>query len=188
MRSTRSSAGRRARQPRVPVGHDHPHHATKVRSRNWSGPWPRTPARVLGTAVVRLYQLTLDRDRHPRRPARAGADPARLRARAGRGGAGAVSGHAGDHRPGDRERLLLRLRPQRRRSRPRICRHREEDARDHRATRRSPRRSGPRDEAKRVFRDKGEAFKVELVDAIPEGRTSRSTSRASGSTSAAART
>ncbi|OYW32890.1 MAG: threonine--tRNA ligase, partial [Azorhizobium sp. 12-66-6] len=27
-----------------------------------------------------------------------------------------------------------------------------------------------RDEAKRVFRDKGEAFKVELVDAIPEGQ------------------
>ncbi len=27
----------------------------------------------------------------------------------------------------------------------------------------------PRDEAKRVFRDKGEAFKVELVDAIPPG-------------------
>lgn len=29
------------------------------RSRNWSGPWPRTPGRVLGTALVRLYQLTL---------------------------------------------------------------------------------------------------------------------------------
>ena len=27
----------------------------------------------------------------------------------------------------------------------------------------------PREEAKRVFRDKGEAFKVELVDAIPQG-------------------
>jgi threonyl-tRNA synthetase len=29
----------------------------------------------------------------------------------------------------------------------------------------------PRDEAKRVFRDKGEAFKVELVDAIPPGES-----------------
>ena len=27
----------------------------------------------------------------------------------------------------------------------------------------------PRDEAKRVFKDKGENFKVELVDAIPPG-------------------
>ena len=29
------------------------------RSRNFSGPWPRTPGRLLGTALVRLYQLTL---------------------------------------------------------------------------------------------------------------------------------
>ena len=29
------------------------------RSRNWTGPWPKTPGRVLGTALVRLYQLTL---------------------------------------------------------------------------------------------------------------------------------
>ncbi|WP_114390987.1 membrane protein insertion efficiency factor YidD [Notoacmeibacter marinus] len=28
-------------------------------SRNYSGPWPRTPARLLGTGLVRLYQLTL---------------------------------------------------------------------------------------------------------------------------------
>jgi len=45
-----------------------------------------------------------------------------------------------------------------------------------------------REQAKRVFRDMGERFKVELVDAIPQDRRSRSTSRATGSTSAAART
>ncbi len=46
-----------------------------------------------------------------------------------------------------------------------------------------------RDEAKRVFRDKNELFKVELVDAIPpRARTSRSTRRATGSISAAGRT
>ena len=45
-----------------------------------------------------------------------------------------------------------------------------------------------RDEAKRVFRDKGEMFKVELVDAIPADQKIKSTSRATGSTCAAART
>lgn len=28
-------------------------------TRNYTGPWPRTPARVFGTGLVRLYQLTL---------------------------------------------------------------------------------------------------------------------------------
>ncbi|MCB1478865.1 MAG: membrane protein insertion efficiency factor YidD [Tepidamorphaceae bacterium] len=28
-------------------------------TRNYSGSWPRTPGRVFGTALVRLYQLTL---------------------------------------------------------------------------------------------------------------------------------
>ncbi len=28
-------------------------------TRNWPGPWRRTPGRVLGTSLVRLYQLTL---------------------------------------------------------------------------------------------------------------------------------
>ena len=45
-----------------------------------------------------------------------------------------------------------------------------------------------REDTKRVFRDKGELFKVELVDAIRKARTSRFISRASGSTCAAART
>jgi hypothetical protein len=28
-------------------------------NRNFSGSWPRTPGRVLGTGLIRLYQLTL---------------------------------------------------------------------------------------------------------------------------------
>ncbi len=28
-------------------------------SRNYAGPWRRTPGRLIGTALVRLYQLTL---------------------------------------------------------------------------------------------------------------------------------
>lgn len=28
-------------------------------NRNYDGAWPRTPSRLLGTAAVRLYQLTL---------------------------------------------------------------------------------------------------------------------------------
>jgi uncharacterized protein len=28
-------------------------------SRNYSGPWPKTPGRLFGTGFVRLYQLTL---------------------------------------------------------------------------------------------------------------------------------
>ena len=31
----------------------------KPLSRNWQGDWPRTPGRVLGTSLIRLYQLTL---------------------------------------------------------------------------------------------------------------------------------
>ena len=89
----------------------------------------------------------------------------------GRSGAGALSRHPGDHRPGDRERLLLRLLPQRAVHARRSSGDRGEDARDHRsATRRSPRRSGRATRRKQVFADKGESFKVELVDAIPEGQ------------------
>ncbi len=40
--------------------HDHaPRRPSTGRSRNWEGPWRRTPGRVLGTSLVRLYQLTL---------------------------------------------------------------------------------------------------------------------------------
>ena len=33
--------------------------AATSRSRNFAGPWPRTPGRLFGTGFVRLYQLTL---------------------------------------------------------------------------------------------------------------------------------
>lgn len=28
-------------------------------TRNYDGPWPKTPPRIFGTALIRLYQLTL---------------------------------------------------------------------------------------------------------------------------------
>ncbi|MEM9279791.1 MAG: membrane protein insertion efficiency factor YidD [Pseudomonadota bacterium] len=31
----------------------------KSRNRNWQGDWPKTPGRLLGTGLIRLYQLTL---------------------------------------------------------------------------------------------------------------------------------
>ena len=66
--------------------------------------------------------------------------------------------------------FYLRLLPQRSRSRRKTCRSSKR-----RCARSSPRDKPftkevwPRDEAKRVFKDKGENFKVELVDAIPPG-------------------
>lgn len=42
---------------------DHPGHTHGgrpiQRGRNWPGPWRKTPGRILGTSLVRLYQLTL---------------------------------------------------------------------------------------------------------------------------------
>ena len=73
--------------------------------------------------------------RHPPRRRRAGADPPRRRPCAGRGGAGALSRHPGHHRPGDRRRLLLRLRPQPAVHPGRLPRHRGEDAGDRRPRR-----------------------------------------------------
>lgn len=29
------------------------------KGRNWDGPWPKTPGRLVGIGLVRLYQLTL---------------------------------------------------------------------------------------------------------------------------------
>jgi putative membrane protein insertion efficiency factor len=40
--------------------HGHAHIAGPPRpGRNWPGPWRKTPGRLLGTSLVRLYQLTL---------------------------------------------------------------------------------------------------------------------------------
>lgn len=40
-------------------GHDAGRPAARRRSRNWSGPFRKTPDRLLGMALIRLYQLTL---------------------------------------------------------------------------------------------------------------------------------
>ena len=130
-----------------------------------------------------------DRVSDPRRPARARADPPRCRACAGRGRADAVARHAGHHRAGDRERLLLRLLPQPAVHAGGFRRHREEDARDHRA-RQTLHQGG-------VVARRGEATcsatrascsRSSWSTPSPRTSRSRSTSRATGSTSAAART
>ena len=75
------------------------------------------------------------RHRHRQGRGRARADPPRLRPHHGPRRAGALARRQGDDRPGDRERLVLRLRPRRalhpRRPRP----DRGADARDHRRPR-----------------------------------------------------
>ena len=141
------------------------------------------------TCPIRSAEVRQRRDRHPRRSARAGTHPPRCGACAGRGRAGAVAGHAGDDRPGHRERLLLRLRPQRALHARRLPGHREEDARDHRpqqalhqgglVARQAPRRSSP---------TRARATRSSWSMPSPRTRTSRSMRRATGSTSAAART
>ena len=123
---------------------------------------PISPIRSRPTPQIKI--------RRPHRPGSAGADPARRRARDGGSGAGAVAGHAGDHRPRDRERLLLRLRQAGAVPSRRSRQDRSEDARDHRRrTRPSRRRSGAASRPRSSSGSKGENFKVELVDAIPEG-------------------
>ena len=74
------------------------------------------------------------RPRHRHRQGRAGAraDPPRLRPHHGPGGAGAVARRQGDDRPGDRERLVLRLRPRRAVHPGGPRRDRGADAADHR--------------------------------------------------------
>ena len=129
-----------------------------------------------------------NRVHRPRRCPRAGTDPARRRACAGRSGAVAVAGHPGHDRSGDRERLLLRLLPQRAVHAGRFRRDRKEDARDHRA--RQAVHQGSLDARK-------DQAGVPRQGRDVQGRTgrrhsrrrdrSRSTSRATGSISAAAR-
>ena len=108
-------------------------------------------------------------DRLPHRSGGAGADPARRGPRHGRGGAGVVARHTGDDRPGDRERLLLRFRQGGAVPSRRLAAHREQDARDHRAQCALHQGVLEPDKAKDFFRAKGELFKIELVDAIPQG-------------------
>ena len=130
-----------------------------------------------------------DRVPHPRRPARARADPPRRRACARRGRADAVARHPGHHRAGDRERLLLRLLPQRAVHAGGFRRDREEDARDHRA--RQTLHQGSlvaRRGQERVSRQGRERSRSSWSTPSRKTSSSRSTSRATGSISAAART
>ena len=112
-----------------------------------------------------------DQIHRPHRPGSARADPARRRARDGGGGAVAVARHAGHDRPGDRERLLLRLRQAGARSIPTISPKIEKRMHEIIAEERAVHEGGlvaarrPRTSSG----SKGENFKVELVDAIPEG-------------------
>ena len=130
-----------------------------------------------------------DRVRRPRRSARAGADPPRRRPCAGRSGAGALSRHAGHHRPGDRERLLLRF----------LSRRAVHARRLRRPSKRRCARSSPRDRpivprnldarpGQGLVRDAGRGVQGR-TDRRDSGRREpeRSTSRATGSISAAAR-
>ena len=110
-----------------------------------------------------------DRVRHPRRPARAGADPARR--------AHVLAEAVQALWPGTQVTIgpviengfyydFARNEPFTPEDFPAIeAKMREIIARDKPFTK----EVWSRDKAKQVFRDKGEAFKVELVDAIPEG-------------------
>ena len=126
--------------------------------------------------------------RHAAGSGSAGDDPARCRACAGRGGAVAVSGHAGDDRAVDRERVLLRFRAQRAVQAGGFRGDRGADAGDRGAQRAvrargmGPRRGDP------VLRGAGRALQGR-ADPRPAGERGdhASTSRATGSICAAGR-
>src|SRR5262249_4113154 len=78
---------------------------------------------------------------------------------------------AGDpvhHGPGNGERFLLGFFPQPAVPLGEFRRHREEERQNHRGRQPFTKEIWTREAAKRMFRDKGELFKVELIDAIPD--------------------
>ncbi len=104
------------------------------------------------------------------RGAGAGADPARPRPHHGPRGAGVVAGCEGHHRPGDRERLVLRLRPGRAVQPRGPWRDRGEDEADHQRPRPGEDRDlWSRADAIAFYEAKDEPFKVELVRGDPRG-------------------
>ena len=130
-----------------------------------------------------------DRDRHPQASGRAGAAAPRLRACAGGGGAGTLSRHPDHLRPGDRERLLLRLRAQRAVHARRLRQDRGEDARDRRPRRDDhPRGLVARRGGALVRRARREIQGRVGRTRFPTARRSRSIARATGWTCAPART
>ena len=128
------------------------------------------------------------RHRQGRRSAR--PDPPRRRARDGAGGAGAVSRYPGDDRPGDRGRLLLRLRARRAVHAGRSGRDRKAHGRDRQARPADPARGlGARGRQARVRRAGRDLQGADHRRHDPARRGAlASTARATGSISAAART
>ena len=117
------------------------------------------------------------------------AHPPRRRACHGRGRAGALPRHPGHHRSGDRERLLLRFLPQRALHHSTICRRsKRRCTRSSSATRPSPRRSGRATTPSASSPTRARCSRSSWSTPFPRTSRSRSTSRATGSTCAAART
>ena len=151
---------------------------TPTRSR-----WPRSPhhrpgpgqgrAGRQGRRQGRRHQLhrstrTPGRDRHGQGPRRPRGDPPFDGAPAGLCRQGAVSGRAGHHRPGHRERLLLRLLLQAAVHAGRPGRHREADGRTRRQGR-ARRLAGCCRGTRRwsYFKSHGEHYKAEIIAGIP---------------------
>ena len=110
-----------------------------------------------------------DRHRHVARSRGARAAAPRRGARAGPGGAGALSRHADHVRPGDGGRLLLRLRARPSRSRRRTSPGSSSAwPRSSTATCRSRARSGTAPKIKDYFMQHGESFKAEWADELPK--------------------
>jgi threonyl-tRNA synthetase len=127
--------------------------------------------KVDGRLVDTSHRIEADAPGHRHRQGRrrAGDHPPLHGAPAGLCGEGAVPRRAGDHRPGDRERLLLRLRLQAPVHARRPGGHREAHGRAGRKDEPVVRRVLPRDEAVAHFKGLGEHYKAEIIASIPAG-------------------
>jgi hypothetical protein len=171
--------GRRLDDPGPPAALSRPR-SPSARSR-----WRSTACSP--TSPTRSTEGRQDRIRHPRRPARAGADPPRC--------AHVMAEAVQELWPGTQVTIGPVIEngfyydfAATSRSRPRICRpSRRRCARSSRATRPSPRRSGRATRPSACSRQ-GRGLQGRAGRRDPRRPGSRSTSRATGSTSAAART
>ena len=128
--------------------------------------------KVNGKLVDTSYRVDCRRrrrDRHRQGPGRARGHPPLDGAPARPRGEGAVSRRAGDDRPGDRGRLLLRLRVQAAVHARRPRRDREAHAEIAKRDIKVERQVMPRDEAVKFFRDMGEHYKAEIIAVDPDG-------------------
>ena len=111
-----------------------------------------------------------DRDRQGREPRGPGTHPPRRRPRPRRGRQGALPRRAGHHRPCDRGRLLLRLRPRRALHAGRPRGDGGPNARDRRAQRAHlPRGSGTATTPSATSNRSGEHYKAEIIRDLPDG-------------------